>query len=90
MDERHSGDDDLAFDLGYALSRSRLRPKSHMTVEPCIAVAKDIIAHLKRAGWRFTRQMPEKAHSTHDRRNDPCTTVKNEAGSSTSFKSKSS
>jgi hypothetical protein len=57
MDQRDS-EEDLAFDIGYALSRAGLK----LDIERCRAIAARIVAHLKLARWELRRRAPERPH----------------------------
>lgn len=58
-------DAELVHDLAYALSRSMLRPRVHVSFDLCVPVAQDIVRYLELAGWLFTRRPPDPPHSTH-------------------------
>ncbi len=60
MAERRDSDEDLAFDIGYALWRARLK----LDIAACRAIAARIIVHLRRSRWQFTRKDPEAMHGS--------------------------
>jgi hypothetical protein len=58
MQDRRDSDDDLAFDLGYALWRAGLK----LDIAACRAIAARVIPHLRMCRWRFMRREPERPH----------------------------
>lgn len=64
MNEKRDLDDQLARDLGYALSRSplRVKGKESQRIETCVMIAKEVVAHLKRSLWKFEKLPPIEPH----------------------------
>ena len=62
---RHS-DDDLAFDIGYALWRAKVK----LDIETCRSIAARVIVHLKRSRWEFARKEPEQMHGSFNKSAD--------------------
>lgn len=62
--EEHDLDNDLARDIGFALSRSPLRVKGKQSqrIETCVMVAKEVVIHLKRCLWKFEKLPPAEPH----------------------------
>ena len=60
MTERRDRDEDLAFDIGYALWRSKVRHD----IAACRAIAARIIVHLRLSRWQFTRKAPQAMHGS--------------------------
>jgi len=62
--EDHDLDNDLARDIGFALSRSPLRAKGRESqrIETCVMIAREVVAHLKRSLWRFEKLPPAEPH----------------------------
>lgn len=49
-------EDRLAFDIGYALSKSKFKVKGKdQSIEACQFVARDVIKQLKLSGWEITK-----------------------------------
>ncbi len=60
-------DDDLAFDIAYALSRQRKvlrRIPDHKDIEHLRLAAKAVIRHLRLCGWRLDKKPPMKARTS--------------------------
>ena len=58
-------DDELAFDIGFALPRAPIRGlKRAFTDQDRREIAKGIVAHLKLCGWRFNLPEPAVGHGT--------------------------
>jgi hypothetical protein len=53
-------DDDLIFDIGYALKRAGVR----MPIEACREIAAHVLDHLKISRWEFTQLPPDEAHGS--------------------------
>jgi hypothetical protein len=60
MPDRRDSDDDLAFDIGYALWRAKVK----LDIATCRRIAADIIANLKLSRWEFTRREPAEPHGS--------------------------
>ena len=58
MHERRDSDEDLAFDIGYALKRAGLK----LPIEKCRMIAAHVVWHLRLARWQFTLREPDEAH----------------------------
>ena len=58
MADKWNTDQDLARDIGYALSRSPFRIKRDQGIDFCRLIAEAVIEHLKRCGWRFDHVPP--------------------------------
>ena len=54
-------DEELARDIGYALSRSPFKIKGQ-TIETCRIIAQAVVEHLKLANWQFKLGKPTEAH----------------------------
>jgi hypothetical protein len=63
-DERNL-DDDLAHDIGFALWRSPFRLKRAQGIDVCGLVARYVVEHLKRCGWRFYHPSLPPGPSSH-------------------------
>jgi hypothetical protein len=57
----HEPDSELERDIGYALAQSAFKAKGQR-IEALRLVAAGVVAHLRRAGWRFALKPPEAAH----------------------------
>jgi hypothetical protein len=53
MHDEGNLDEDLARDIGFALWRSPFRMKRGQGIDVCGLVARYVVEHLKRCGWRF-------------------------------------
>jgi hypothetical protein len=53
-------DDDLIFNIGYGLKRAGLK----LPIEACRQLGARVLAHLKLAGFEFTRRAPKEAHGS--------------------------
>jgi hypothetical protein len=53
MSDERNTDDDLASDIGFALWRSPFRLKRGQGIDACRFIARAVVEHLKRCGWRF-------------------------------------
>jgi hypothetical protein len=53
MHEERKTDDDLAYDIGFAIWRSPFRLKRDQGFDVCRLVARAVVEHLKLCGWRF-------------------------------------
>ena len=51
-------EDDLIFDIGYALKKAGVR----QPIEACRLIAAQVVEHLKRRRWEFTSRPPCEAH----------------------------
>lgn len=60
MQDRRDSDDDLAFDIGYALWRAKLK----LDIATCRLIAARVIVHLRRSRWEFSRKAPEQMHGS--------------------------
>jgi hypothetical protein len=60
MHERRDSDDDLAFDIGYALKRAGLK----VDIEQCRTIAARVVKHLRLARWQFRRRTPGPMHGS--------------------------
>lgn len=56
-----STDDELIFDLGYALKRAGLR----LPIESCRQIAARVLAHLKLARWEIARRPADEMHGSY-------------------------
>ncbi len=59
MQDRRETDDDLAFDIGFALKKAKIK----LPIEVCRIIATRVVEHLKLAGWHFRRPPPKPPHS---------------------------
>ena len=53
-------DDELIFNIGYGLKRAGLK----MPIEACRQIGARVLAHLKLAGFEFTRRPLKEAHGS--------------------------
>jgi hypothetical protein len=53
-------EEDLIFNIGYGLKRAGLK----MPIEACRQIGARVLAHLKLAGFEFTRRAPKEAHGS--------------------------
>jgi hypothetical protein len=60
MQDRRDTDEDLAFDIGYALWRAGVK----LDIAACRTIAARAIVHLKRSRWEFRRKEPERPHGS--------------------------
>jgi hypothetical protein len=56
-----STDDELIFDLGYALKHAGVR----LPIESCRLLGSRVVAHLKLARWEFSRRPPAEMHGSY-------------------------
>src|ERR1700730_25958 len=64
MFDPRDSDQDLADDIGFGLWRhGRLK----VPIEACRLIGAAVVAHLKLAGWRLHRKMPDPPHSAGER-----------------------
>jgi hypothetical protein len=66
MDDKEKNreqDEQLTWDIGYAIWRHRALPKNDRSIERCRSVATAVVKHLRLCAWKFDKASPQAPHS---------------------------